>query len=227
MEHVWQFIDIFLHLDKHLDKWVLAYHAWVYLILFLIIFCETGLVVTPVLPGDSLLFAAGAIAARTTAQGGDAPLNVFFLFFLLAAAAVLGDTVNYWIGHIVGPKVFHKENVRLLNKKHLEKAHAFYERYGGVTIIIARFMPFIRTFAPFVAGIGSMTYWRFLMYNLVGGVAWIAGFVFLGYFFGNIPAVKRNFTLVIMAIVIISVTPMAVGWWRGRRGREKAAREKA
>ena len=212
MEHVWQFIDFFLHLDKHLEEWIRAYDMWIYLILFLIIFCETGLVVTPVLPGDSLLFAAGTLAA-----GANAPLNVLYLFFLLAAAAILGDTVNYWIGHKVGPRIFHKENVRFLNKKHLLRAHAFYERYGGVTIIVARFMPFIRTFAPFVAGIGSMTYRRFLMYNVVGGVAWIAGFVFLGFFFGNIPAVKRNFSLVIMAIVLISVTPMVIGWWRGRR----------
>jgi membrane-associated protein len=218
MDLILRFIDIFLHLDQHLGDWILTYHAWIYLILFLIIFCETGLVVAPFLPGDSLLFAAGAFAALGA-------LNVFYLFFLLAAAAILGDTVNYWIGHIVGPKVFHKENVRLLNKKHLAKAHAFYERYGGITIIIARFMPFIRTFAPFVAGIGSMTYWRFLTYNVVGGAAWIAGFVFLGYFFGNIPAVKRNFTLVIMAIVIISVMPMVIGWWRGRRQTKAAGGE--
>ncbi len=210
METIWQFIDIFLHLDRHLGEWILAYHAWIYLILFLIVFCETGLVVTPVLPGDSLLFAAGTFAALGS-------LNVFYLFFLLAAAAILGDTVNYWIGHMVGPKIFHKENVRLLNRKHLLQAHAFYERYGGITIVVARFMPFVRTFAPFVAGIGSMTYWRFLTYNVVGGVAWIASFVFMGYFFGNIPQVKRNFTFVIMAIVVISVMPMVIGWWRNRR----------
>ncbi len=210
MEHIWQFIDIFLHLDKHLGEWITAYHAWIYLILFLIIFCETGLVVTPVLPGDSLLFAAGTFAALGS-------LNVFYLFLMLTAAAILGDTVNYWIGHMVGPKIFYKENVRLLNKRYLLQAHAFYERYGGITIVIARFMPFIRTFAPFVAGIGSMTYWRFLVYNVVGGVAWIAGFVFMGYFFGNIPQVRQNFTFVIMAIVIISVMPMVIGWWRQRR----------
>ena len=213
MEHVWHFIlDASQHPDQLLDQLTQTYHSWIYLFLFLVIFCETGLVVTPVLPGDSMLFAAGALVARYPQW-----LNLFYLFGLLAGAAVLGDTVNYWIGHLVGPKVFHKENVRLLNKKHLAKAHAFYERYGGITIIVARFMPFIRTFAPFVAGIGSMTYWRFLMYNVVGGVAWIAGFVFLGHFFGNIPAVKRNFTLVIIAIVIISLLPMAIGWWRGRR----------
>ncbi len=210
MEHIVQLIDIFLHLDKHLGAWIQMYHAWIYLILFLIVFCETGLVVTPVLPGDSLLFAAGTFAALGS-------LNVFYLFFLLAAAAILGDTVNYWIGHMVGPKVFYKENVRLLNKKHLLKAHDFYERYGGITIVVARFMPFIRTFAPFVAGIGSMTYWRFLTYNVVGGIAWIAGFVFLGYFFGNLPQVKRNFSWVIMVIVIISVMPMVIGWWHEKR----------
>ncbi len=210
MEHIVQFVDIFLHLDRHLGSWIQMYHAWIYLILFLIIFCETGFVVTPVLPGDSLLFAAGTFAALGS-------LNVFYLFLLLSAAAILGDTVNYWIGYVVGPKIFHKENVRLLNKKHLLKAHAFYERYGGITIVIARFMPFIRTFAPFVAGIGSMTYWRFLTYNVVGGIAWIAAFVFMGYFFGNIPQVKANFTFVIMAIVIISVLPIVIGWWRERR----------
>ena len=217
MDSILWFIDFFLHLDVHLDRIITDYHSWTYLILFLIIFCETGLVVTPVLPGDSLLFAAGALAARP----GN-PLQAAWLFVLLSAAAILGDTVNYWIGHLVGPKVFHKENVRFLNKNHLESAHRFYERYGGITIIVARFMPFVRTFAPFVAGIGSMTYWRFLTYNVVGGVAWIAGFTFLGYFFGNIPSVKRNFTFVIMAIIIISVIPGFIHFLRERRKAKSA-----
>jgi len=206
-------IDLFLNLDKVLEKAIDQYQTWIYLILFLIIFCETGLVVTPFLPGDSLLFAAGACATMNSPHA----LHVGWLCLLLSAAAILGDTVNYWIGHIVGPKIFHKENVRFLNKKHLLRAHAFYEKYGGITIIVARFMPFIRTFAPFVAGIGSMTYWKFLTYNVVGGVLWILGFTFLGYFFGNIPMVKNNFSLVIVAIVIISVLPGVIEYLRHRR----------
>jgi membrane-associated protein len=179
------------------------------MILFIIIFCETGLVVTPVLPGDSLLFAAGALAAST-------PLDVGWLFCLLSIAAVAGDTVNYWIGHMVGPKVFSRENSRLLNREYLERTHRFYEKHGGKTIIIARFMPIIRTFAPFVAGIGSMTYARFIMYNIVGGVIWISVFIFGGYYFGNIPMVKRNFTLVIMVIILISILPGIIEFLRHR-----------
>jgi len=217
MDFLWQFVDFFLHLDVHL-KWVIeTYHAWTYLILFLIIFCETGLVVTPILPGDSLLFAAGALAAL----GGG--LNVLGLFLLLSAAAILGDTVNYWIGHLVGPKIFHKDNVRFLNKEYLHRAHQFYEKYGGVTIIVARFMPIIRTFAPFVAGIGSMTYWRFLMYNVVGGIGWIAFFVFLGYKFADNELVRNHFTLVIAAIVFISILPGIIEFIRVRRKAKKKA----
>jgi len=217
MDFLWQFVDFFLHLDVHL-KWVIeTYHAWTYLILFLIIFCETGLVVTPILPGDSLLFAAGALAAL----GGG--LNVLWLFLLLSAAAILGDTVNYWIGHLVGPKIFHKDNVRFLNKEYLHRAHQFYEKYGGVTIIVARFMPIIRTFAPFVAGIGSMTYWRFLMYNVVGGIGWIAFFVFLGYKFADNELVRNHFTLVIAAIVFISILPGIIEFIRVRRKAKKKA----
>ena len=217
MDFLWQFFDFFLHLDVHL-KWVIGtYHAWTYLILFLIIFCETGLVVTPILPGDSLLFAAGALAAL----GGG--LNVLGLFLLLSAAAILGDTVNYWIGHLVGPKIFHKDNVRFLNKEYLHRAHQFYEKYGGVTIIVARFMPIIRTFAPFVAGIGSMTYWRFLMYNVVGGIGWIAFFVFLGYKFADNELVRNHFTLVIAAIVFISILPGIIEFIRVRRKAKKKA----
>jgi membrane-associated protein len=191
------------------------YGLLTYLFLFVIVFCETGFVVTPFLPGDSLLFAVGAFAAR-----GSLGLPVALL--TLAAAAILGDTANYWIGAIVGPKVFHKENVRFLNKRHLERTHEFYERYGGKTIIIARFVPIVRTFAPFVAGIGKMTYGRFLSYNVVGGVAWVLGFVMAGFWFGNIPVVKRNFTLVIFAIIIISVMPAVIEVIR-QRARARAA----
>ena len=216
MELIKSLIDFFLHLDQHLGELIRNYGLWTYLILFLIIFCETGLVVTPFLPGDSLLFAAGTFAAR-----GD--LSVFWLFIILSIAAIIGDTVNYWIGHFVGPKVFHKENVRLLNKKHLERTHAFYEKYGGKTIIIARFIPIIRTFAPFVAGIGSMTYWRFITYNIVGGILWVGICVFAGFFFGNIEIVQRNFSLVVLAIVLISVLPVVIEFLRHRMGRSKTA----
>ena len=200
MELVKNFIELFLHLDKHLNVIIQNYGLWTYLLLFLIIFCETGLVVTPFLPGDSLLFAAGTFAAIGS-------LEVAWLFGLLSVAAIAGDTVNYWIGHFVGPKVFYKENVRFFNKEYLDRTHRFYEKHGGKTIIIARFIPIIRTFAPFVAGIGRMTYGRFISYNVFGGLAWIAIFVFGGYYFGNLPFVKRNFTLVILAIIFISVLP--------------------
>ncbi|MEK6322124.1 MAG: DedA family protein [Acidobacteriota bacterium] len=209
MELIGKLIDVFLHLDKHLNDIIGQYGSWTYMILFLIVFCETGLVVMPFLPGDSLLFAAGAFAALGS-------LNVFLLFVLLSIAAIVGDTVNYWVGHWVGPKIFHRENVRFLNKKHLERTHAFYERYGGKTIIIARFIPIVRTFAPFVAGIGRMSYWRFIAYNVIGGVAWVAICVFAGYYFGNLEIVKKNFSLVIIAIVLISVMPMVVEYVRHR-----------
>ena len=209
MELVKTFFDIFMHLDKHLGAVIQAYGTWTYLILFLIIFCETGLVVTPILPGDSLLFAAGAFAAIGA-------LEVMWLFILLSIAAIAGDTVNYGIGSFMGPKVFHKENVRFLNREYLDRTHQFYERHGGKTIIIARFMPIIRTFAPFVAGIGKMTYVRFISYNVVGGIAWIAVFIFGGYYFGNIPVVKRNFTLVILAIILLSILPGIIEFVRHR-----------
>ena len=218
MELINDLFELFRHLDpKHFCDFVAQYSAWTYLILLTIIFCETGLVVTPILPGDSLLFAAGALAAL----GGG--LNVLWLFLLLSAAAILGDTVNYWIGHLVGPKIFHKDNVRFLNKEYLHRAHQFYEKYGGVTIIVARFMPIIRTFAPFVAGIGSMTYWRFLMYNVVGGIGWIAFFVFLGYKFADNELVRNHFTLVIAAIVFISILPGIIEFIRVRRKAKKKA----
>ncbi len=210
MEFLKTVFDFVIHIDVHLSAIIQAYGIWTYLILFLIIFCETGLVVTPLLPGDSLLFAAGTFAAK-----GD--LNVMWLFILLSIAAILGDTANYWIGDYIGPKIFHKENVRFLNKEYLERTHRFYEKHGGKTIIIARFIPIIRTFAPFVAGIGSMTYSHFIVYNVAGGILWVALFIFGGYYFGNLPVVRQNFTLVIVAIIIISVLPGVIEYIRQQR----------
>jgi len=210
MELISTLIDFVLHIDKHLDVLIQGYGVWVYLILFLIVFCETGLVVTPFLPGDSLLFAVGAFAARGS-------LDLFWTFALMAGAAIIGDTVNYWVGDIAGPKVFQSERSRFLNKKHLLRTHEFYEHHGGKTIIIARFIPIIRTFAPFVAGIGQMTYARFLSYNVIGGLAWVAIFLFGGFFFGNLELVRRNFTLVIFAIIILSVMPAVFEFLRQRK----------
>jgi membrane-associated protein len=204
------FIDLFLHLDTHLQAVIRDYGMWTYLLLFLIIFCETGLVVTPILPGDSLLFAAGTFAASNA-------LDVTWLFILLTTAAVAGDAVNYATGHFMGPKVFTREDSRFLKKEYLDRTHQFYEKYGGKTIIIARFVPIVRTFAPFVAGVGSMTYWRFASYNVIGGVLWVAVCVFAGYFFGNLPIVQQNFTLVILAIIFISVLPGIFEALRQRR----------
>lgn len=208
MELLHSAIDLFLHLDKHLDVVIQDYGAWTYLILLAIIFCETGLVVTPFLPGDSLLFAAGTFAARGA-------LDVNLLFLLLVLAAVAGDTVNYWIGAYIGPRAFGGK-IRFLNRRHLERTHAFYERHGGKTIILARFIPIIRTFAPFVAGIGAMNYTRFIAYNVIGGIAWVAAFVYGGYAFGGLETVQRNFTLVILAIIGISVLPIVVEFLRAR-----------
>ena len=215
MEWIHWFIDFVLHLDAHLIELVSDYGGWTYAILFLIIFCETGLVVTPILPGDSLLFAVGTIAAT----GALDPLTVSVL---LAIAAILGDTVNYAAGYWIGPRIFSREDSWLLNKQHLERTHRFYEKYGGKTIIFARFIPIIRTFAPFVAGIGKMSYSRFIAYNVVGGIVWIAAFVYAGYFFGNIPIVKDNFSLVILAIIVISVMPAVIEFWRARSAPETA-----
>ncbi len=212
MELVKDFIDFFIHLDDHLGLIIQQYGMWTYLILFLIVFCETGLVITPFLPGDSLLFAAGTFAAGSSFHSG-------WLFILLSIAAIIGDTVNYWIGYFVGPQIFHKGNVRFLNKEHLHRTHQFYEKYGGKTIIIARFIPIIRTFAPFVAGIGTMSYWRFITYNVIGGISWVAIFVFGGYYFGNLPMVKENFTLVIFAIIFLSILPGLIEFLRHYRRR--------
>ncbi len=214
MDWILTLIDLLLHLDKHLSVVIRDYGLWTYLILFVIIFCETGLVITPILPGDSLLFAAGTFAAMGA-------LDPLWLFGLLSLAAVAGDTVNYWIGNVVGPKIFHQEKVRFFKKENLTRTHEFYEKYGGKTIIIARFIPIIRTFAPFVAGIGKMTYLHFISYNVIGGIAWIAIFIFGGYYFGNLPMVKNNFTLVIMAIIIISVLPGIYELFRQRRQSSK------
>jgi len=209
MDLLLQFVDLFLHLDRHISYVLQTFGVWTYLIVFLIVFCETGLVVTPILPGDSLLFGLGTFAAR-----GD--LDVTWLLLSLAVAAIGGDTVNYAIGQYVGPKVFTRKDSRFFKREYLDRTHRFYEKYGGVTIIAARFMPIIRTFAPFVAGIGSMSYLRFLSYNVIGGIAWIFIFVMGGYFFGNLEFVKRNFTLVIIAIIIISVMPGIVEYFRNR-----------
>lgn len=214
MELISQFIDLFIHLDKHLSTIIASYGAWTYVILFAIIFCETGLVVTPILPGDSLLFAAGAFAALGS-------LDPAWLFGLLTVAAILGDTVNYGVGHYIGPKVFHYEGSRFFKKEYLDRTHRFYEKHGGKTIIIARFMPIIRTFAPFVAGVGSMTYRRFIVYNVSGAILWIGVFIVGGYLFGNIPAVKKNFTLVIMVIIFLSILPGVIEVLRHRFGKKE------
>jgi membrane-associated protein len=209
MDLIRQLIDVVLHLDRHLSTIIQDYGGWTYLILFLIIFCETGLVVTPILPGDSLLFAIGTFAARGA-------LDVSLVLLLLSLAAVAGDTVNYAIGYRVGPQIFSREGVRFLNREYLDRTHRFYERYGAKTIVIARFVPVIRTFAPFVAGIGRMSYGRFVTYNVAGGVGWIACLVLGGYAFGNIPVVKENFTLALFVIIALSIVPGAVEFLRHR-----------
>jgi membrane-associated protein len=210
MEHLRFFIDLILHLDTHLGDLITQFGPWIYGLMFLIVFCETGLVVTPILPGDSLLFALGTFA-------GMGRLDLTLLLFLLIAAAILGDSVNYWLGSLVGPRIFRGENVRFLNRKHLDRTHEFFERYGAKTIIFARFVPIVRTFAPFVAGMGQMTYRRFMVYNVVGGIVWVVLFVLGGYFFGSIEFVKKNFTLVILGIIVVSVLPAVFEFVRERR----------
>jgi membrane-associated protein len=220
MELIRKFIDLVLHVDDHLKELIAQFGPWMYVLLFLIIFCETGLVVTPFLPGDSLLFAVGAASALDPGN-----LNLGILLFILPLAAILGDSVNYWIGAKLGPRIFRGENVRFLNKKHLERTHEFYERYGGKTIILARFMPIIRTFAPFVAGMGKMTYRKFMSYNVIGGIVWIVSFLLLGYFFGNMPVVKKNFSLVILAIIVLSILPAVIEFFREKRRLKMAGRK--
>jgi len=198
------FIDFLLHIDIYLQHWVTDYRTWTYFILFLIIFCETGLVVTPFLPGDSLLFAAGTVAAMP-----NQPLNIVIIIFLLICAAFIGDNTNYFIGRYLGLKVYDRD-YRLIKKKYLIKTHKFYEKHGGKTLIIARFMPIIRTFAPFVAGVGTMKYLRFFSFSILGNILWVTLFSLAGYFFGNIPLVRKNFTLAIFAIIFLSLLPMII-----------------
>ncbi len=205
-------IDIALHLDRHLNLWAGYFGPWLYVVLFAVIFCETGLVVTPFLPGDSLLFAVGALAAKA-----DSPIDLPLIAGVLSFAAVAGDAINYSIGLRLGPKVFSREDSWLLSKKHLLRAQRFYEKHGGKTIFMARFVPFIRTFAPFVAGIGRMGYARFAAFNVTGGVTWVLAFLLGGYFFGTIRIVSENFSLVVVAIVLISVVPVAIEVLRARR----------
>ena len=209
MELISAFIDIVLHLDRHL-QWVVAnYGVWIYAILFAIVYCETGLVVTPFLPGDSLLFVAGALAAA-----GD--MYVHGLFALLATASFLGDNTNYWIGRYVGPRVFSRQKSRLFNPEHLNRTERFYRKYGAKTIVLARFMPIVRTFAPFVAGIGRMRYPTFLFYSFAGSIAWVGSLTYAGFYFGNVPVIKQNLTLVILAIVLLSISPAIVELVRHR-----------
>jgi len=209
MEFVKKLIDIVLHMSKHLDELVVQFGPWLYVILFLIIFCETGLVVTPFLPGDSLLFAVGALAARPDG------LNIWILLTTMMVAAILGDSANYWVGKMFGNKLPQKFP-RLIKPQHLQKTHDFYERYGGKTIIIARFVPIIRTFAPFVAGIGKMTYSRFMTFNVTGALLWIGLLLPAGYFFGNLEVVRKNFSIVVLAIIFISILPAIIEFMRER-----------
>lgn len=205
-------IDVLLHLDRYLGVWSQALGPWLYFLLFTILFCETGLVVTPFLPGDSLLFAVGALTSLP-----DSGMNLWLVAALMIAAAVLGDAVNYAVGAYMGPKVFSREDSRWLNKKHLQRTHDFYEKYGGKTIFLARFVPIVRTFAPFVAGVGSMTYSHFALYNVTGAVGWVLAFLLAGRFFGQIPTIQRNFHVVILAIIVISLLPIVFEFVRARR----------
>ena len=206
-------IDFILHIDQHLIELTQTYGLWIYAILFLIVFCETGLVVTPFLPGDSLLFAAGAVAAL----GG---MNVHMAAALLLAAAVIGDAANFAIGKYFGEKLFAKPDSRVFKREYLDKTHAFYEKYGGKTIILARFVPIVRTFAPFVAGMGDMHYGRFIRYNILGALVWVGLLTYAGYFFGELPAVKNNFGLVVIGIIVVSVLPMAVEIAKAKWGKK-------
>ncbi len=207
MEAIKFLIDLFLHLDEYLSQIISQYGVWTYALLFFVIFMETGFVVTPFLPGDSLLFAAGTFAALGS-------LNLYLLLILLMIAAIGGDTVNYWIGHYLGDRAY---SIKWIKKEYIDKTHAFFEKHGGKTIFLARFVPIVRTFAPFVAGIGRMSYGYFITYNFVGGITWVLLFTLSGYFFGNIPFVRENFEFVIVAIILISVVPIFIEWWKARR----------
>ena len=212
MNFVTFLVDLFLHLDKHLSAVITQYGVWTYGLLFVVIFIETGLVVTPFLPGDSLLFAAGTFAALGS-------LDIWLLFLLLAAAAVLGDTVNYWIGHYLGARAY---NIKWIKREYLDRTRGFFDKYGRGTIFLARFVPIVRTFAPFVAGIGKMSYPAFISYNIFGGIVWVALFTFAGYFFGNIPFIRDHFSLVVIAIVLISILPMVIEAVKARRESKQA-----
>ncbi len=212
MDIIYTLLDFIINLDKHLTELISNFGGFTYVILFLIIFCETGMFMAPFLPGDSLIFVVGALSASGA-------MNIWLITGVLIAAAVIGDTVNYHIGKFLGPRIFKKQNVRFLNRKHLDKAHEFYRKHGGKTVIMARFIPVIRTFAPFVAGMGSMSYGRFILYNITGGIAWVSICVASGYFFGNIPVVSENFTLVILAIIGISLLPVVFTWMANRRNK--------
>jgi membrane-associated protein len=217
MELLALFIDIVLHLDQYLGAWVVQYGMWIYAILFFIVFAETGFVVTPFLPGDSLLFVAGALAAI-----GDGGMHIGWLLLVLSSAAILGNTVNYHIGHFLGPKVFQWENSRFFNKKALLKTQAFYERHGGKTLVISRFLPIFRTFAPFVAGVGAMKYSRFVMFNVCGGLGWCFSLTLAGYWFGNMEWVKKNLSLLVVGIIIVSLLPLLITWlMRDKEGEDK------
>ena len=216
MEYLTYFIDIILHLHKHLAMLVAQYGEWIYVILFVIIFSETGFVVTPFLPGHSLLFVAGALAA----VGG---MDLMILMATLMAAAILGNMLNYQIGRYLGPKVFHWEQSRFFNRAELDKTHAFYEKHGGETLQLSRFLPLFRTFAPFVAGIGAMSYARFTFFNLVGGVSWVGSLTLAGYLFGNLPWIQKNLTLVILVIIAISLLPLLIGWLQHRKAEAEAS----
>jgi len=218
MEWLSSALDVFLHLDQHLNTWATTLGPWVYLVLFVVIFCETGLVVTPFLPGDSLLFAIGALVSIP-----GSPISLPLVMLLLWMAAVLGDAVNYAIGHYLGPRVFSSPRSWLLNPEHVKRTHEFYERHGGKTIFLARFVPIVRTFAPFIAGIGKMSYSQFAMWNVTGGFIWVVGLVLAGYFFGRIPIVQENFETVILGIIAVSLMPMVVEWWRARARRARPA----
>ncbi len=207
-------LQIVLHADTFIDTQVGLWGVWMYALMFVVIFCETGLVVTPFLPGDSLLFAAAAVAARPSH-----PLNVWILLVVLIAAAVLGDSANYWVGAVLGPRLTRNPDSKILRREYLDRTHAFFEQYGGKAVVLARFVPFIRTFAPFLAGMGSMTYRRFFEFNVVGGVAWVSAFVGMGYLFGRIPAVEHNLTLVLLGIVVVTTIPIVVEYLRRRAGR--------
>ncbi len=220
MEIISKIIDIFFHIDTHLNALASSMGAWLYALLFVVIFCETGLVITPFLPGDSLLFAVGALSS---VEGS--PINVWVAFFILFIAAVLGDAANYSIGRYIGPKIFTKDTGKLLNKKHLLAAHAFYEKHGGKTILLARFIPIIRTFAPFVAGIGKMSYLHFAMYNITGAFLWVCLFVFGGHYFASTPLVKNHFHYVILAIIIISVLPAVWEFFKAKKEEKESKRE--